>query len=509
MSKHSNKDDWEKIFMKAIMDIIPDNIYFKDLESRFIRCNKSQAQHLGLENPEEASGKTDFDFFSEEHAQQAYNDEQIITKQGITIFKEEKETWPDHDDTWVSTRKAPLFDLEGNIIGTLGISRDITEKKKIEEALVASEERFRTIVNSTDEGIGIVDTNEVFTFTNPAAERIFGSKKNGLIGHSLFEFIAPHSAKEIALQTQKRKKGSSSIYELEIVHSSGEIKQILVTSSPKFNKNGNYEGAFGVFRDITKRKEQEEIIKSKNKALKEINSHKDKLMSIIAHDLRSPFNAFLGLTEVLENNATTLPAEDIQVLAADIRNSATKVYNLLSNLLDWSRVQRDMIKPTMQDFLLIDVVAQCTGALNEMAIYKEIKLSSDIPADLEITADPYMLQIIIQNLLTNAIKFTPSDGRVTISAYKTAKNEIKIIVEDNGIGIPQAMIGKLFQIDSNCKRPGTDGESSSGLGLLLCKEFVDLQKGNIEVESETGIGATFIITFSLGRKNDEHHGWVV
>jgi len=484
----------ERLLMDALLDNTPDHIYFKDKESRFIRSSRAQTKKFNLDDPTQIIGKTDSDFFSEEHASNAFRDEQTIIEQGITISKEEKETWSDRPDSWVSTTKAPLLDLKGSIVGTFGISRDITLRKRAEEQLKQSEERFRTIVENLGEGVAIVNEKEEFVFTNRMADEIFGVKKGRLIGRNLREFMSESQFQEILNQTGQRKKGVHSKYETEITRPNGEKRLILVSTVPKFDSAGNFEGTVGVFRDITQRKNNELTIQNQNVELKEINSQKDKLFSIIAHDLRSPFNSFLGLTEMMEKELHQMTLGEIQTIARNLKESATRIYNLLSNLLEWSRIQRGTIEAAPQGFLLNDVVQQCTDALLDMTNHKGIIIINKIPPDFEVYADPNMLQIIIHNLLTNALKFTPTHGIVSLNAKQLNTDEVEISVSDTGIGMKNEMVKKLFRIDVNSNRPGTNGEPSTGLGLLLCKEFVEKHRGKINVSSKEGNGSTFRFT---------------
>jgi signal transduction histidine kinase len=225
--------------------------------------------------------------------------------------------------------------------------------------------------------------------------------------------------------------------------------------------------------------------------LQELNKHKDKLMSIIAHDLRSPFNSFLGLTEILDKQAATMSAQEIKQMANTIRNSATRIYDLLSNLLEWTRLQRGQINASKMEFLLRDIVTQSIDALQEMAHDKKIDLNVSIREGLTVIADPYMLQIIIHNLLTNALKFTKEGGQVSLEASKNEQGNSHIAIRDTGIGMPNSLIAQLFQLDGHANRPGTKGESSTGLGLLVCKEFAEKQGAKLWVESQEGKGTIF------------------
>ncbi|MDZ7371275.1 MAG: PAS domain-containing protein [candidate division KSB1 bacterium] len=252
----------EMHLLTALLDSVPDHIYFKDKQSRFIKINKSMAEWVNLKDPEEAIGKTDFDFFTEEHARPAFEDEQRIIATGEPILNiEEKETWPDGHETWVSTSKMPLRDQSGEIIGTFGISRDITQQKLAELALQKSEERYRMLVENQGEGVAFVDPDEKWTFANPACGRIFGVPAEQLIGRSLKDFTREDEFARILAETENRKKGESSTYELEILRPDGESRWIMVTATPRFDDKGNFVGSFGVLRDITEMKKAEEAVR--------------------------------------------------------------------------------------------------------------------------------------------------------------------------------------------------------------------------------------------------------
>ncbi len=175
----------EKYLIYSLMSTLPDHIYFKDLTSRFIRINKAQAQFFGLNDPDQAVGKTDSDFFSGEHANQAYEDEQTIIRTGKPLSIEEKETHHDRPDTWVSTVKMPLKDKDGNIIGTFGISRDITERKLAEEALLKSQHLFQTLAQVSPVGIFRTDPDGNTTYVNPKWIELSGLSSEEAFGEWL------------------------------------------------------------------------------------------------------------------------------------------------------------------------------------------------------------------------------------------------------------------------------------------------------------------------------------
>jgi len=240
------------------------------------------------------------------------------------------------------------------------------------------------------------------------------------------------------------------------------------------------------------------IIENRNKELTKANSERDKFFSIIAHDLRSPFSAFLGLTKIMHDEVFTLSKEEIQNFSKGLNDSAENLYKLLENLLAWSRLKRNAMEFNPETLNLKEVVDLSSNMLKTPIENKNQNVSIDIAEDISVFADREMLNSIVRNLLSNASKFTGKGNSIYISAAKK-ENQITICIKDTGIGIPESMIDKLFVLGENTSRYGTEDEPSSGLGLILCKEFVDKNKGEIWVESSVGIGSSFY--FSLPRSN--------
>jgi PAS domain S-box-containing protein len=326
---------------------------------------------FGLSDPDQAIGKRDFDFFTDEHAQQAFNDEQNIIRTGHLLSLEEKETHYDHEDTWVSTVKLPLCDKDGRIIGTFGISRDITKHKLAEEE-----------------------------------------------------------------------------------------------------------------------------IKLKNELLLTTNAEKDKFFSIIAHDLRGPLSSFLSATQILSEDIQTMATQEIKEITVSMKESAQNIYTLLENLLEWSRLRRGRLDFVPERLNINEKINDCIGVLSEYARKKEIQIFVSIPGALEIHADNHMFDTIVRNLVSNAIKFTNVGGKISVEAISNNNHFIEMKVSDSGIGMPPELKSKLFLLSEKTSRPGTNGEMSTGLGLLLCKEFIEKHGGRIWVESEVGKGSSFYFTMS-------------
>lgn len=227
--------------------------------------------------------------------------------------------------------------------------------------------------------------------------------------------------------------------------------------------------------------------------LKEANAAKDRLFSIIAHDLINPFNAILGFSELLLENISINNLDMIRKYALAINDSSNKSLTLLQNLLEWSRVNADRIAFNPENFNLADIFKSVIDFLNNSALQKKITLSQTVKSDLNIFADKNMIATIIRNLVSNAIKYTHSDGKITLSAT-IENNETKISVSDTGVGIKSADAEKLFSIENNISIPGTNNEKGTGLGLIICKEYVKKHNGEIRVDTEVGKGSIFSFT---------------
>jgi signal transduction histidine kinase len=230
-----------------------------------------------------------------------------------------------------------------------------------------------------------------------------------------------------------------------------------------------------------------------NAELTDLNADKDRFFSIVAHDLRSPFTPLLGNAELLLEMAEHLTPKEVKEISGGIYRSAKLVLGLLENLLQWSRLQMGRMEYQPADINLKDVAQQTVDLLGANAINKNITLHNEINDHVMVYADDYMLDTIIRNLTSNALKFTPQGGKISISAIQNEKF-IEVSITDTGVGISEADKDKLFKIDVQHSTVGTEKEAGTGLGLLLCKEMVEMNGGQIGMESELGQGTTFKFT---------------
>ncbi len=354
----------EHDLLQALMNNIPDTIYFKDRQSRFIRINAAQAATLGVSSPSEAIGKTDSDFFDPQHSDKSLQDEMALMESGQPLVNQQEFILTSKGWRWFTASKVPFRNNKGEIIGLVGVSRDITPLKMLENQLLESEANLKTI-----------------------------------------------------------------------------------------------------------------------------NIEKDKIFSVIAHDLRSPFNSFLLLTEILDKESMKFDPDELKNLANSMFKAAKSVSELLENLLSWSTIQRGQVTLYLQPVALREVVDRTFDYYEVQMASKDIKATVDVDAFIHVRADAGVLGTILRNLISNAIKFSNNGGKVKVRAERI-DNQVKITVSDNGIGIPQNQKDQLFLFETKGRR-GTQGEASSGLGLILVKEFVDRLGGTIDFESEVGIGTSF------------------
>ncbi len=248
--------------------------------------------------------------------------------------------------------------------------------------------------------------------------------------------------------------------------------------------------------------DQAEKLKQSNEELHELNVLKDTFFSVIAHDLRSPFNGFLGSLSLLNEGYDELTNEEKKNAISLIQTSAKSIYKLLDNLLVWSNLQRGVIKNNPRVVSLNEVLKENIDVIKDIAGRKGINVYTDCPPDILINVDKDMLGIIMRNLLSNAVKFTHKNGRVDVIAGRLPDDYLEIAVKDEGIGIPEEILDKLFDLTEKISTRGTENEPSTGLGLSLCKEFADRIGGEITVVSKEGKGSTFKIKIPAGDINN-------
>ena len=278
---------------------------------------------------------------------------------------------------------------------------------------------------------------------------------------------------------------------------------LLLTATPNFSSNGESEYSLGIFLDITDRKNIENELKKNETELKALNTTKDKLFSIIAHDLRGPVGTSADLLEVMMENYTSLGDEEQIKMLEILKNSAKSTFNLLETLLNWTIIQTGTLVFKPEFFSLTGCIESIVDNMNPSAFSKSILLSFNPEQELFVFADRNMMQTILRNLIGNAIKYTSRGGSIVVNAI-IKNNNPEISIADNGVGMDEETRKNLFVLNKQNSKYGTENEKGTGLGLILCKEFIEKHGGRLNVKSELGKGSTF--TFDIPKIFNQHEG---
>jgi len=373
------------------------------------------------------------------------------------------------------------------------LMREVDERTKALKALSESQKRYSAIVESQVDLVVRTNIDGEFTFVNNAYCEKVGRSKGDLIGRSVLPLIHEDDV-ERSLEFEK------DLYEApyrvrfeQRILSDGKWCWVQWEKYAVHDDDGNIVEIQSVGRDITNQKDIENALIESERKLNEANKAKDKFFSIIAHDLRNPIGGLRSLTKLLSEDYETFDEKEFRVFIDMAFQSSKTVYNLLEDLLKWARSQSNLIKFEPRELDLMLMVEKNMAIMQPLAINKGIELISHIPYNTLITVDDDMITTVFRNLLSNAIKFTYSGGRIEISADESDELEgyIEVSVKDSGIGIMKEDMDKLFRIDISHSLEGTKGESGTGLGLILCNEFINRHGGRIWVESEISSGSTF------------------
>jgi two-component system sensor histidine kinase/response regulator len=367
------------------------------------------------------------------------------------------------------------------------------ERRKAKEIIAMLSTRNEAILGSVPNIIMEVDNNKIYTWANNSGYEFFG---DDVIGKEVAFYFEGDQDTNLSIKPQY--SGKSDKFYVENWHrrKDGEKRLLAWWCKVIKDENGAVKGLLSSASDITERNLAEEKLKENETRLRELNATKDKFFSIIAHDLKSPFNSIIGLSDLLADKMRRKDYDGIEEYASIIQNSSWRAMDLLTNLIVWSRLQtgRMVFKPELVD--IVSLIIEVTELSKDSARQKSITILREEPPYFNIFADKAMISTILRNLISNAIKFTNTGGKIVISAVQNNKDAI-ITVSDNGIGISKDVIEKLFLIEESVSTPGTQNEQGTGLGLILCKEFVLKHGGKIWVESEPGKGSSFIFTLPV------------
>jgi PAS domain S-box-containing protein len=634
----------ERNLLKALMDNIPDHIYFKDRESRFLRINRSQAKHFGFDDPAQAVGKTDFDFFAKEHARPAFEDEQAIIDSGIPIVGvEEKESWPDGRETWVSTTKVPLLDGQGNIVGTFGISRDITERKhaedelrkekalmdalmdnipdsiyfkdrqcrlvritrkmleslnldemsqaigkndielfgdefgrttivndqklmesgepviglvearqleegktdwtmttkvplrdasgqitglvgitreindlmRIQEALKESEIRFKQMFDDAPVGYHEFDAEGRITQINRTELEMLGYAREEMIGQYVWKFVAEQeTSRQSVLAKLSGTNPPSKSVERAYIRKDGSTFPVLIEDRILRNDRGAITGIRTTIQDMTELKEAHDKIRKQMSIIEETNVQlsqardqamqasktKSSFLASMSHELRTPLNAIIGYSEILLEEMSDVGEVGYTNDIEKIRMAGNNLLALINDILDLSKIEAGRMDLFVEEFDLQILLKEIDATIKPLISKKSNTFTVHEPGKpLLLCLDHTKVRQILFNLLSNSCKFT-ENGEITMtvnvdSSHTTFDHDVVMFsVQDSGIGMTPEQMKRLFKDFSQADSSTTKKYGGTGLGLAITKKFCEMMNGSIVVESVPNEGTTFTVT---------------
>ncbi len=500
LKKESEKD---LLLIKSVFDASSEGIVVGNIDS-ILLVNEQFAKMFGYSSSDEVIGKPFSDFVSEEeHSKLNEYIESLRSDLSKKTRLELKGKKKDGTDFFISLSSSSYeFSGEINIVSLI---RDITKEKETQSVIEESEERFRLISSNISEVMWSAEMRDGKlrqTFYTSAIEKITGYSADDFISNQRlwFKIIHPDDHDEV-LEKLKNIYGDSSVknsqIEFRILRKDGEIVWLENMFNLVRDNDGNIEKIYGTIRDITFDKKAEEKLIQSAENLKQLNETKDRFISIISHDLRTPFSSILGFTDILLSEPE-MAADKRNEYISFIQESSKNMLSLVNALLDWTRLQTGRINFEPQRINARYAIEKAIQMLSGAALQKNIELISDVDYDVYIHADENLLLQAFNNLISNAIKFTNQNGKIVVAAEPNIdEREIKFSVSDNGVGIKEEHLSKLFRIDTKFTLNGTAGEKGSGLGLSLVSDIVAKHGGKIWVESKYGEGSRFYFTIPI------------
>ncbi|NOX48614.1 MAG: PAS domain-containing protein [Chlorobi bacterium] len=372
--------------------------------------------------------------------------------------------------------------------------RELLEKNK---SITEQKNFLEAFINTIPNPMFFMDKDGKFQGCNSAFRKIHERKNEEIIGKTVFDLYP----KELAAGYHKSdnellSKGKSQQMESKVILPKNKWMDVIFYKNAFYDSNGEIAGLLGIMLNITERKRAEDKLIESEKQLREANAAKDKFFSIIAHDLTNPLNAIMGLAGLLHDEFEYFDNNEKKEVIENLHNATQSTFKLLRNLLEWSKAQIGKLAINPETLNMSAIATENITLLGSMAHRKEIKLKSTIPFDAMVVADANLITTVVRNLISNSIKFTPKGGEIMISS-KRVNGHMEICVKDTGVGIEPENLEKLFSIEKQYRTKGTEGELGSGLGLMLCKEFIVKNKGDIWAESEIGKGTRVIFTLPV------------
>ena len=495
--------------LRTLIDNLPDCIFTKDTESRFVISNIVHVRIIGATTEDEVVGKTDFDFFPEKLATQYYDDEQEIIRSGQPLLSREEPVIDQTTDSrkWFLTTKVPLRNTQGKIIGIIGISRDITKQKMMENKLKKYQNELeekvkertkelaveyslmQTFMDNIPDFIYFKDEKSRFIKVNKTSADHVSTTPEEMIGKTDFDFFPEEEAKKLFADDNRIMKSNKPLID-KLERSTvpdGKERWSSTTKIPRYNEKGEAIGIMGISRDITKHKKAEEELRKTQEKL--IRSEKlatlGKLTGAVGHELRNPLGAIKNSVYFLRMRLGQASEDEKIKKHLDILEEEINISDkIITDMLTFGRIKEPQLAPANINNII-------KGCLEENKVPGNIKVSTQLKSQLlQIQADEAQLKEVFSNIILNAIQAMSKGGELTITTAR--KDEfVEVAITDTGEGISKENLEKIFDPLFSTKPRGT------GLGLLVCQSIIENHKGTIEVKSEVEKGTRFMVKLPI------------
>lgn len=525
----------ERDYLSNLLENTPELIYFKDRASRFLRIGRATCRHYGLRDPSEAIGKTDFDFFTEEHAKSAYADEQEMLRTGAPVIsKIERESFPDGRTGWVLTTKMPMRDRNGQVVGTFGISRDVTALHEMEQALSRERNLLRNLIDNIPDQIFVKDIEGRYILDNVAHLRRLGLQHTeSVVGKTVYDFFPAELAAKYSSDDHQIAASGKSLgnYEERIpIGATGEERWHLTTKIPLIDEEGIVTGLVCISRDIHEQKvaqtrlseANEELSRRQEKILEGIAELQEsnrqlkaaQLQLIQAEKMESVGRLAAGIAHEVKNPLATIrmgieylrriesPDADLATILSEMDRAVSRADRVIRELLDYSAAQDLERSPVPIDEVIHGALGLVRGQIQQAGVDVKIEIDPDLPVP---RLDRMKIEQVLVNLIMNATQAMTaagSDRELSILCCKGllenaaptrdagdrsgmstrgARSAIVIEVQDSGPGIPEEKMGRIFDPFFTTKPTGI----GTGLGLTVSSKIMELHGGTIRMKNRT------------------------
>lgn len=361
----------------------------------------------------------------------------------------------------------------------------------------------REILNTISEPATFIDSSYKYIFVNSAFNDFYKWETRDIIGNTVTTIwkdsvFGKHTMRSI----RKCLTGENVFTQFEGMIPGVSFKIVEINYYPHYDKAGKIDGVISTTKDVTEHRIAEQCLRENEAWLKELNETKDKLFSVIGHDLQGPLSNIIGFSELIEQGFEQHSTEEIRDYNKIIYQLSQSVSELLDNLLTWSRSHQHQIRVEFRNIYISYILDKCYSLLAPNISHKQLQYENRVPDNTIARGDEDMVTIIIRNLISNAIKFTKRGGKITVFEVEGTEN-ITIGIRDTGVGIPAWKIPQIFKPGTHNGNTGTEGESGTGLGLAICKDFIEKNGGKIWIESKQGCGSVVYFSLPPARENTD------